>query len=221
MEIIFKTYCLIRNLIAEKEERGEYSAGWLSGKIRDKAIDFLKNEKGKVLEVGCGEGLFRVKLLKINPYLFAYGVDSWSLILERCRKRAIKEGVIDRLKLEIGDGVSLPYKDNSFDFVVGINLIYNLKKEKAERLIKEMTRIVRKGGFVIFDWRNSDNPFVRIRYIFAPFYDKSLKQRKISLISYRRSEIESLLKKNSLKIFKEKAIGKIIPQAYVLVARKL
>lgn len=48
---------ILRRLVENKEEMDEPSGGFLPFRVRQKAIS-LVGKKGRLLDIGCGEGLF-------------------------------------------------------------------------------------------------------------------------------------------------------------------
>jgi SAM-dependent methyltransferase len=58
------------------------------------------------------------------------------------------------ITLAVADGLSLPYADKSFDFVLCSKATHHLNDREAEQLIKEMLRVARRG-YLLMDLRRS------------------------------------------------------------------
>jgi SAM-dependent methyltransferase len=58
------------------------------------------------------------------------------------------------IRVEVADGLRLPYPDKSFDFVVCSKTAHHLSNEDAVRLVAEMLRVARKG-YLLMDLRRS------------------------------------------------------------------
>jgi len=84
------------------------------------------NKNTRILDVGCGTGI------SSGFECFAAGIDS-SIGLLRQNKNN---------KKILGVAESLPFKDNSFDYVISITAIHNFKNIKKS--IKEMKRVGKK-----------------------------------------------------------------------------
>lgn len=95
--------------------------------------------KISILDAGCGTG-FTLKCL--NRYGTAFGVDISDIALGYCRQRGL-----DRiLKASVS---SLPFSDNSFDLVVSTEVLYHKWVRDDNRAIKEIYRVLKKGGILI------------------------------------------------------------------------
>jgi tRNA (uracil-5-)-methyltransferase TRM9 len=94
-------------------------------------------EKGlNGLEVGCGNGkniLYRKDDLNIK------GIDICDKLVDICKKK--------NLDVIQGNMTSLPYSDESFDFVYCIAVLHHLKtKEERIQALNEIFRVCKKGG---------------------------------------------------------------------------
>jgi SAM-dependent methyltransferase len=90
----------------------------------------------RVLDIGCAKGFFVHDLLRTVPGLDAVGLDISSYALA-----AADPAVRDRLLL--GNAVSLPFPDQSFDAVFAINTLHNLDGEELRKALGEIRRVVR------------------------------------------------------------------------------
>ena len=59
--MIPKVYYWLHKKFSKPDERGEYSAGVWQDAVREKVFELCTFSSGKLLEVGCGEGLFLLK----------------------------------------------------------------------------------------------------------------------------------------------------------------
>jgi len=218
--VMYRLYLKFRYLIARKGEKGEPSSGYLSAKVRDIALELIKDVSGKLLEVGCGEGLFISALLKENDRVTAAGVDMDQSKIEKAAERSVKDGIEERTEFTRTDGESLPFLDNEFDLAVAINLFYNISEEKMESILSETKRVTKKDGLIVFDIRNSMNVFNVLRYKLAPLYDKSIKEAGIKFKTYRPKKIAEKLNFAGMNIVKQVKTGWFMPQAYVIAAKK-
>jgi ubiquinone/menaquinone biosynthesis C-methylase UbiE len=99
-----------------------------------------------VLEIGCGNG-YTLNLLRprFGNYNFT-GLDFSEDLLEIARGRNLP-GVT----FEQGDARDLQFEDESFDVIYTERCIINLLSWEEQQLaLKEMHRILRKGGYILF-----------------------------------------------------------------------
>jgi ubiquinone/menaquinone biosynthesis C-methylase UbiE len=195
---IAKIYAFIHRLFARPEERGEYSSGYWQDMVRQKTLAVCRGLSGKLLEVGCGEGLFLAQLSGQNPNLEIWGVDCDAIILEKARKR-FQERNLKNINLSPQDGVSLSFSNEYFDVVVCINVFLDLgSKEIIKNVLREIARVCKRGATVIVDFRNSANPLIPLKYKFAPLYDPTIKH--LLLKAYRLEEMRLILEEVGLLI---------------------
>ncbi len=92
------------------------------------------------LDVGCGTGRGVAFLLK-NSFN-AYGVELSQSLL----RQAIQKNDVPAHRLLYGNGLSLPFKENSFDAVCAFGLLHHIKHPNL--VVKEMMRVARKVIFL-------------------------------------------------------------------------
>ncbi len=170
-----KLYRWFHDATARPEERGEYSAGHWQDVVRLAAVDCCTRNQGRVLEVGCGEGLFLLRLAQNHPHLELEGVDNCSQRVSDARAKLDGQG-FSRVKVSCADATRLPFADGSFDTVVCINVLFNLPSGNVvSRTFQEISRVLRPGGQFVFDIRNKANPLLTVKYKLAKYYDDSVR----------------------------------------------
>lgn len=221
LTIIEKIYLWCLKMSSKVSERGEPSAGYWHDKVRTNALEIVSlYGEGKILEVGCGEGLFLRKLLDANPRCHAYGVDNWPEALSKAQQRLSGKPV----SLSKGNIMHLPFPEGYFDAVVCINVFVNMKdKEEARLAIEEMSRVCKPGGKMIVEFRNSLNIFVVLKFKLAVYYDAAVRTKTIFLSAFREQDIAAFLKEAHFKVKKTHYIGffsKRSAPIVILVAEK-
>ena len=87
-----------------------------------------------ILDVGCGTG---ANLEMLREFGKAEGVDVSAEALSFCRARGLEN-------VKLGAAEALPYADNSFDLVTGLDVVEHLDDDVAG--LKEMRRVLHRGG---------------------------------------------------------------------------
>jgi len=113
----------------------------------------------RVLDVGCGRGLFAIKAAKRLTSGKATGVDIWESqdlsnnTAEAALANAQAEGVAGRVKIETADARKLPFPNSSFDVVLSSLAIHNIRPRAGRlRALEEIARVLKPGGHLaIFD----------------------------------------------------------------------
>lgn len=108
---------------------------------------FLKFAQGKCLEVGAGTGQISKALSKKHPVI-ATDI-SPKMVSEIKRKLEIKAITCDAEKL--------PFKNDSFDTIVGAEMIYYL--DHPQRFLKECYRVLKPRGKLLLSSANESTKF--------------------------------------------------------------
>ncbi len=109
-------------------------------------VEFLKKQgikKGKVLDIGCGGG--RHAILFAKHGFNSYGIDYSKTAIDLARKDAINNGV--KANFKVGDILNLPYSENSFDVIHDTGCLHHLKKGDWKLYLKNILKVLRKGGY--------------------------------------------------------------------------
>lgn len=94
----------------------------------------VKDRTPRILDVGCGTG---ANLELLARYGAAEGVDVSPEALAFCRARGLEN-------VRQGEAERLPYEDDTFDLVTGLDVVEHLDDDLAG--LSEMRRVLRPGG---------------------------------------------------------------------------
>jgi SAM-dependent methyltransferase len=120
-------------------------------------------EGRSALELGCGTGVFLEPVSRCGARLTA--IDLSRDLLERAAAR-----VRDRpnVKLTCGNAEDMPYPGCSFETVYGSSVLHHLHLDDA---LKEVHRVLRPGGRIVFAEPNMLNP--QVAFMFQVGWTKS------------------------------------------------
>jgi ubiquinone/menaquinone biosynthesis C-methylase UbiE len=107
-------------------------------RIRELSLD----RPVKILDVGCGTGLFASKLRSCLPRVDVCGVDLVSEMLRKGRSRWRRHGA--HVFPVQGDSERLPFATGTFDIVTCANSFHHYPRQ--DRAVTEMRRVLRTGG---------------------------------------------------------------------------
>jgi ubiquinone/menaquinone biosynthesis C-methylase UbiE len=183
----------------------------------------IKKDKLKILDVACGTGRMLPEIFSVGKEIEYIGFDSSKEMTKYLEKKSNNMNIEKNVKIKIGDASEMPFEDGGFDVVYSFHLLWHLPKKEQEKIIKEMLRVCKKGGFVVFDILNKDFVYEKFKGLFGKrktekIYKLSVNEVK-KIIGNKRFDIEKLsdapIKNHSVyKIFN--AINhsrKILPQS--------
>jgi 2-polyprenyl-3-methyl-5-hydroxy-6-metoxy-1,4-benzoquinol methylase len=123
----------------------------------DRRFELLKKvcrpgTKSRILEIGCGDGEFTSRLVKLRSKIIA--TDITPAVIKKA-KLAFKNYPVSRIKFKIENSEKLSFKDGAFDLVCGISILHHVDYVKT---LKESFRVLKKGGYLFFSEPNLINP---------------------------------------------------------------
>lgn len=111
-------------------------------KRRSKRIlEFGIKNADKVLDLGCGDGL-NIMIFRENGIKNVIGIDISRNLVKIAQKNN------PRNKFALGSAEKLPFKDGTFNIVFVDSVFHHLLK--YDKAIKEIKRVLKKGGFLCF-----------------------------------------------------------------------
>jgi len=116
----------------------------------DNFVDWALNiglEKGKVLDIGTGNGIIPIKMYKKNSNLEIYGIDISPEMIKKAYEKLRRYNLEDKIIFLAGDGKNLPFKDNFFDLITCNHTIHHL--DSPVPLFNEIARIAKEGAAII------------------------------------------------------------------------
>ena len=123
---------------------GDNAKIWLEASVESYYLLNRWKKQGKkiFLDLGCGLGRHTILFAKEGFNTKAYDLSKNAI--ERAKEYAKKEGL--DVEFKIGDMLNLPYKDNSIDCILCINVISHTDTEGMKKIISELKRVLNKDG---------------------------------------------------------------------------
>ncbi|MFH1586986.1 MAG: class I SAM-dependent methyltransferase [Candidatus Diapherotrites archaeon] len=143
---------------------------------------FLPEKKLKILDAGCGTGA-SIEFLK--EFGEVTGMDISPKAMAFCKKKGLKN-------VSNGDIRNMPFRNNEFDLVVGLDVLEHVKENK--KAISEFNRVLKDNGFLLltvpafdFLWTMRDEYMMHKKRFSRPELQKFLEKSgfKVIKISYR------------------------------------
>jgi len=148
----------------------------------------IKSKDINILDFGCGQGR---TIAILNQLGFENIVGQDILHFEYWKK--LKSSF---LKIPLGYKDFYPYQEDSFDIAFSFQVHMYLNDELLQNHINNIAKILKNGGYFIFEDRNENmlNPEIYLKNKDCPFIHK-------------RNRVLQLLEKNDLKVIEEKTYG--------------
>ncbi len=138
-----------------------YNTGSDIWTLVSKKIDldnFLTNlpKDAMLLDVGSGRGRVAFSLVDLGYKVI--GLDYVSSIVEKNNDEAKTRGVLDKVRFVVGDATDIDFADGSFDAIFDIGTSHHFKKDEMEKYVKEISRVVKQGGYMFFVGLSRETP---------------------------------------------------------------
>ncbi len=174
--------------------------GWASpaGKVRaDRRAEYFsglgKYKRGdKLLEIGCGTGLFTGKVYNATQADIT-AIDISEDLLAQARTKYAQ------CHFRVDDAMHLSFPDDSFNGVYGSSVLHHLDMEQAMR---EIYRVLKRGGTTVFAEPNMLNPQILIQKN-VPFIKAALGDSpdETAVIRWKMKGLMKKLGFKNIKIF--------------------
>jgi len=121
----------------------KYDGRWVPvvARMRD---HYRLTPNASILDVGCGKGFMLHDFKLAMPSCTIAGLDISAYAIEHAMEDV-------KPFLLVGNCQQLPYADHSFDLVVSINTVHNLKRDECRQAIREIERVGRRHKFIVVD----------------------------------------------------------------------
>lgn len=125
-----------------------YDGRW-RGVADDMAAHYGLKAGDKILDIGCGKGYLLYEFTQAVPGIEVAGIDISEYAVENAK---------DEVKpfVRVGNATDLPFDDDSFDFVVSLGTLHNLKISELLTGLREVERVGRgvKKYIMVESFRN-------------------------------------------------------------------
>jgi len=156
-------------------------------------IEFLKKQKGKVLDLGSGSGRHLIKIKSGKMYL----LDFSEKMIELAKQKAKKERI--DAEFAVSSMTKTPYENNFFDSAICISALHCLNKSEQKKAIKELYRILKpKAQVLVGVWNKESKRLKRHKGKEALIKWNDKGERYYYL--FDEKEVQDLFKKEGFKI---------------------
>ena len=111
----------------------------------------------RVLDIGCGKGFLIHDFLLEAPGVEVAGVDISAYAIDHAMEE-VKSFV------QVANATELPFETGTFDLVVSINTLHNLRLPELARALAEMERVGRRARYIVVDGYRNEREKVNLLY---------------------------------------------------------
>ena len=120
------------------------------------AQEFLKDKKGKILDMGAGSGRNLIGLDVKEKYI--YLVDFSANMIKLAENRAKKLGIQNNVKTYVSPIEKLPWEEGFFDYAICVAALHCVETSEArEAAVEELFRVLKSGGEAEIEVWNKDS----------------------------------------------------------------
>ena len=103
----------------------------------------------RILDVGCGKGFLLYEFTQAVPGVEVVGLDISEYAIENAKEEV-------KPLIQHGNAISLPFEDNSFDFIISITTLHNLYNYELKQAVQEIQRVGKGANkhIIIESYRN-------------------------------------------------------------------
>lgn len=154
----------------------------------------IEKVSGKVLDIGSADGTFSKVILEKSKASKLVGID----VLKTSIDWANKHWRDHRMKFLVGDAHSPKFPKNTFDAVFMMEVLEHVANPKL--VLKEVKRILKKGGFGVFLVPSDSFLFRTIWFFWLHFYPRGWVWEHSHIQTYRRNFLPKLCKSIGFKV---------------------
>jgi len=154
--------------------------------------NFPKKENVKVLDIGCGYGRLSLPLAKKFKTSKFYGIDISSGYIKLFNK-----SLGDRGEGKVGDLKTLPYKDDTFDYIFVVTVLMYMSDAQIKKLFSEINRVLKSDGKLVVIENDAKGSNYITGFGLSSFLKKLMGKENKHYVNSRRfkaGEIEKLSK---------------------------
>jgi ubiquinone/menaquinone biosynthesis C-methylase UbiE len=132
---------------------------------------FFPNNAGRLLDVGCGTGLYWPVLSQYAEQII--GVDYSESMINEARRLVRSKG-ISNIEARVQNGEDLDFPPDSFDTILCMDVLHHIPDIK--RAIDNFSRVLKPGGHLLAVEPNTFNPLIFFAHLIPAEERRAIKR---------------------------------------------
>lgn len=133
-----------------------YDGRWR--KVAERMAEYYKIGPGqKILDVGCGKAHLLYEFTQVVPGVEVVGLDVSDYAIANAKEEV-------RSYLMQGMAQNLPFEDNSFDLIISLNTLHNLKIYDLKKAVQDIQRVSKGNSYIVVESFRNDAEEVNMLY---------------------------------------------------------
>jgi ubiquinone/menaquinone biosynthesis C-methylase UbiE len=171
---------------------------WHKKRFRE-VSKLIQEVNGKVLDIGCADGIFSKVIFDKTRAKGLIGIDIVPSSIDWARNHW---KTIRKMKFRVGDAEKLNFKKNSFDAVFALEMLEHVNRPKE--VIKEVKRVLKKDGYAIFLVPTDSILFRLIWFLWVHFYPRGYVWKETHLQTFRNNILPKICEQEGFIIENDK-----------------
>ena len=148
----------------------------------------------QILDVGCNSGTFTKQVYNVFPESRIYGIDISQKAISYAKQK------YKNISFNVAWAEKLPFKNKSFDLITCFEVLEHV--DNPEKIIKEMSRVLKKRGNMIIIVP-TENLLFRIIWAFWTIFGPGSVWKHTHVQKFTRNNLDVLLRKSGCRIVKK------------------
>ena len=133
-----------------------YDGRWYSV-AEEVASHYRLPPDARILDIGCGKAFLLYEFTRLLPRATVAGIDVSEYGIEHAKPEV-------RPQLQVGNATELPFDDGSFDLVLSINTLHNLRNFELWQALREIRRVTRGHSYLTVESYRTEQEKVNLLY---------------------------------------------------------
>lgn len=169
-------------------KRNLFQKFWHSRRFTE-VLKKISPVNGSILDIGCHGGTFTKKVIEKLKNKQVYGIDISHKAIDLAKQR------IPYGHFEVASAEELPFNENFFEAVFCLEVLEHVDDPK--KVLSEIKRVLKKGGYVIFLVPSDNKLFKIIWFLWTLYYPV---WRHAHVQSFSGSVLENFISSTGFKI---------------------